>query len=373
MSNIKLVYRCIILATIAAVAAWCVVPVTVLGESADLIITGELLSMTGAEMGAVLVRVQPTLVLKGQAPSSSVTAVLPASPIMKQHAGRKIVGKTGVHGLWFLKQSSGGDYKIQPTLQGDYTEMESFLPIPAWWTPPAEAALSEQLLDAILVFYQSLENPASTMDVGRLLASLDTADRGEALIVANKLMDSSSSYQRVLGYAAAIRKSSDEVFPRLAREMDTLRSLDEDFFFWIPWSLENYYQPSGSSSIAALSQLIGRLQSEGPRSLDAAISKALQKVGTKEVLPAMLRLMDGPNLSAKQNACWYFHYFTVLAGPDGTINRSGKSGGHPFFNEKTRTYAGRDPDTVDTDVSFWKSWWAENKEKLGFETTTSSQ
>jgi hypothetical protein len=368
MSNIKLVYQCIVMAAMTAAVAWGVVPVTVLGEKADSIIAGELLSMTAAEMGAVVVRVQPTLVLKGQAPLSSITALLPASPIMKQHAGRKIVGKAGAHGLWFLKQASGGNYEILPTVQGDYIEMESFVPIPAWWVPPAEATLSEQLLDAMLVFYQSVEDPASTMDVGKLLASLDAADCNEALAVANKLMNSPSSYQRVLGFAAAIRRSSDEALTRLAREMDTLR-LDKDFLFWIPWSLENYYQPSGSSSIAALSQLIG-LHSDTPRSLDAAVGRALQKVGTKEILPAMVLLLDSPDSSAKRNACWYFHYYTTMAGPDGKINRTG-NGRHPFHTEESHT--GRDLDTVNIDTAFWKSWWAENREKLGFTTITSSQ
>ena len=52
----------------------------------------------------------------------------------------------------------------------------------------------------------------------KLLESLQIADRDEALAVANELMNSSSTSQRILGFVAAIRQSSDEVFPRLARE-----------------------------------------------------------------------------------------------------------------------------------------------------------
>ena len=143
----------------------------------------------------------------------------------------------------------------------------------------------------------------------------------------------------------------------------------------ITLALRTYYQPNGSSSIETLSQLIG-LYSEGPDSLDAAVTKALQKVGTKEVLPAMVLLLDSPNPLVKGSACWYFHYYTALAGPDGNINRTG-NGQHPFFNEETRSHIVRKNDDLDSaadiHAAFWKSWWTENKEKLGFETTTSSQ
>ena len=365
MSTTKLVYRCVVLVAMTAAVAWGVVPVTVLGEKADLIVVGRLLSMTGAEMGAAEARVRPAMVLKGQAPPSSITAVLPASPIMKQHAGGQVVGKTGAHGLWFLKQSSGGDYEILPTVQGDYVEMESFFPIPAWWEPPAEGSLSQKLLSALLVFYQSLESP-SVMQVGMVLASLDAADRDEALSVANELMGSPSSHQRVLGFAAAIRRSSDEALVRLARELETLRL--EEKFYRITFALENYYQPSDESSIAALRQLIG-LHSDAPRSLDAAITRALQKAETKDVLPAMVLLLDSPDPSAKRAASWFFHYYAALAGPDGNINRSG-NGRHPFHTEETRRHSGRRPSIpADEVASFGRSWWAQNREKLGFATT----
>ena len=376
MLHIKFVYRCIALTTVLAAAAWGVVPVTVLGESADLIVIGRLLSMTGGEMGAAEARIRPVIVMKGQAPPSSVTAILPASPLMKQHAGRYAAGQTDPkyayrnvdpYGLWFLKRVSEEAYEILPTEKGEYTENAAFIPLPAWWTPPSEGDLDQKLLAAVKASYQSTENPSS-MQKTELLESLQIADRDEALAVANELMNSSSTSQRILGFVAAIRQSSDEVFPRLARELDTLR-LDKDFHR-ITFALQTYYQPSGSSSIEVLSKLIG-LHSEGPDSLDVGVSKALQKIGTKEILPAMLRLMDSPNTSVKKSACWYFHYFTALADLDGTINRSGISGRHPFFTEETRIHTGRNQ--VDVDTAFWKSWWAENKEKLGFTTAASSQ
>ena len=158
MSNIKLVYRCIVLATVLAVTAWGVVPVTVLGESADLIVIGRLLSITGGEMGAAETRVQPVIVLKGQAPSPSITAVLPASPLMKQHAGRYAAGQTDPkyvyrnvdpYGLWFFKRASGNTYEILPTEKGEYTENAAFIPLPAWWTPPSEGDLDQKLLATV--------------------------------------------------------------------------------------------------------------------------------------------------------------------------------------------------------------------------------
>lgn len=319
---------------------------------------------SGAAAGSVEVRVEPELVLKGQPPVAAITAVLPPSPIMSQHTERGLAHPAGVHGLWFIRQAPEGGYEILPWGQGEYTEMESFIRLPAAWIPPAGSSLSQKLLHAVLRSYQSAATP-SRMDDGLLLVSLDAADLADALSVAHELMNSSAPGHLAMGLAAAIRRSSDDALIRTAQELNIVR-LDERFSR-ITLSLENHYKPTSSASIAALRQLI-ELRSGAP-GLDAALVGALRRVGTKEVLPVMTMLLDSSDPLAKRRACLYFDHFSALAGPDGEINLSG-NGRHPFWTPDkpfSRATDWRDnPASLDEEAAFWKSWWMQNQEKLGF-------
>jgi hypothetical protein len=380
MAALQTLGRIAALAVMTATMAWAVTPITALGDRADLVVVGELLSVRGVGEGAAEMSVRLETVLKGLPPASSITAVLPASALMRQHRGRydgeqvdaKHVFRTvDPFGLWFFQRASSGGYEVIPTEEMDYTENAAFIPLPRWWVPSPKDDLRQSILAALQVSCESAESPSIMRD-GKLLVALEAADRDEALAIANELMMSSSSHQRLLGLAVAIRWSSEQALAHLAREFNTLR-LDKDFSFLITFSLRNYYQPSGGSSIAALLQLIG-LDSDGSRSLDVAVLKALQRIGTKEVLPEMVLLLDSPNPAVKAGACWYFHYFTALANPDGSIDQSGRGTGRRlYFTEETRIHTGQDSDTVDEDAEFWKSWWMEHREDLGFADSAGAQ
>lgn len=156
---------------------------------------------------------------------------------------------------------------------------------------------------------------------------------------------------------------SDDALLRLAEEVETLR-LDKKFDR-ITDALNTYYQPNGDSSIGPLRQLV-ELRSDAS-GLDAAVQKALQKIGTKEVVPLMVKLLDSQNANAQLGACWFLAYYMQRAGSDGHPNRK-SDGIHPFASEENKRYwpvQGSEIPTV-VYVSYWKTWWAQNREKLGF-------
>lgn len=342
-------------------SAWAVVPVTVLGEKADVVLLGNVLEMSGEDTGGVRIQVQPTLVLKGQLPLSQTSVILRPSGLMQQNAGRQVISRS-VTGLWFLTEKSNGVYEVIPTEQGNYTESAAFVPVPDWWVPAVGVSLSQQLLSAAVVSYQSLPDP-SGIDEGKLLVSLENTDPNEALTLIAQLMTSPNIDQQVMGFTAAIRMGSDEAIVQLAQQMGTLRFSKK--FDRIIRALGTYYRPNGNNSIPALRQL-AELRSDIP-GLDVAVGKALQKIETKEVLPVMALLLESSDPLAQNTSAWFFHFYTALAGPDGNINRSG-DGKHPFWTEDTRRYAPRRDSGITTAeyASFWKSWWAQHGTELGF-------
>jgi hypothetical protein len=384
MRTIKSGLLCIAMASAMLQAtAWAIVPVTVLGEDADVVVLGTIVEMKLGITAGVTVQLQPVAILKGQMSLSPASAELAPSPLMKDHAARQVPSAADVAGLFFLKRDAEDGYKLIPTELGNYTESAAFIPLPAWWIPPASASFEEILLSAALASYQSIESP-SRLDEGKLLVSLENASRGEALAVADQLMDSPSADQKALGFAAAIQLGSDDAVVRLAAEAVALR-LSRNFSH-ITGALENYYQPLGPQSLEGLRQLV-LLRSDAPR-LDLAVTAALGRVGSqphtppagpgpavpaapgvsrKQALPILVDLLDSRDPQAQLRAAWLLGQFAVLANENGEIVQ-GVSSPHPFRSDDAIRYMPRKDSTISVAeyVSFWKSWWAQNRAKLGF-------
>lgn len=357
----RLLLRMGLLFTLAEGLAWAVVPLTVLGQKADVIVLARVGEMRGDGTGAMRAILQPLTILKGQVPAP-VDVVLPPSPLMKQFASRDIFATSNPTGLWFLKHGEGGVYEVLPVATVTYTENDAFLPMPEGWTPPP-GSLDQKLLSAVVSFYESRREP-NFDDRGMLLVTLENADRQAAMSIAEEFMAPQNSVdRRVLGFNAAIQMGSDAALARVSQEIGSLRS--GKYFLRIIADLQTYYQPHGNASIPVLRDLIERHSDIA--GLAVAAGKALQKIRTKEVLPVMVLLLDSPDRDAQATAAWYFHFYTALAGPDGNFNTSG-DGNHPFWNDQTREHASTRGGTIPPDqlVTFWKSWWSQNRARIGF-------
>src|SRR3990172_7166244 len=112
-------------------------PITVLGESADVVVIAVAQSIREDSTGSVRAQLQPVVVIKGQRPVSGTIVTFPASSFMRQFAAeREIPTSSGTVGLWFLKQEGDGTYLVLPTEGGsDYSLRAAFLPLPTWWSP----------------------------------------------------------------------------------------------------------------------------------------------------------------------------------------------------------------------------------------------
>jgi hypothetical protein len=357
-------------ATLIQGLAWGIVPVTVLGERAESIVVGSVASTAVTKTAAgefrVQFRLQPAMALKGVMPAGTLTVELSPSALMKQHAEQyaaagQVDFETDAYGMWFLQEKAGGNPAVLALDQGEYTENAAFLPLPRGWVPRAGRNIEQQLLSAVVASYLARRKPTG-IDEGTLFVSLETADRQEAFAVVAELTSSAAVRDRIVGLAAAIRMGSDSALSLLAEDIDTLRS--HEMFDRITRALQTYYKPSGPASIPALRRL-AEIPADVP-GLDLAVAKALQKLESRDVLPAMLRMLDSPDALAVRSAAWYFHFYAALAGPNGEINRTG-DGQHPFRSAETARYGGRDSTiTGGEHARFWKGWWQENRVRLGF-------
>jgi hypothetical protein len=117
-----------------------------------------------------------------------------------------------------------------------------------------------------------------------------------------------------------------------------------------------YFRPHGTDAVRPLERIAAlRLDAAG---LDAAVGKALQKIGSKDVLPAMALLLDSRDPEAQLRAAAFFAYFAKFGGnPAGAFDSPAVDRQMPGKNstETPAEYA-----------QFWKAWWTGNKESLGF-------
>jgi len=340
-----------------------------LTQEADAIVVGTM--QASSRQGSIInTQLQVLQTLKGQLPLGIVVVdVIPSRTLAD--SGAMPANMAGRTGLWFLRESTG-EWQVLARAKGDFVRWEDYsLPLPnATPISPssvvpgfagANASADQLVLAAMVERYESLPHPGALDDLD--VVDLGMWKRADALAVVDVLRGSPKKDIQAIGLAAAIRLGVDDALTALAGEATFLQ--DSSKFFEIIYALNNFYMPNGEASIAPLQALIAaRLNVPG---LDLAAGTALQRIRTKNVLPAMALLLDSTDPQAELRAVSFFVRFTVFAQADGSIPDSGPIG--PFWTRETQTYQpGRNSPLKTADlVSFWKSWWLSHKAQLGFE------
>lgn len=376
----RLLGACAVLVGVLRAGIAVPVLVTTVEREANIIAVATLEDATAEAKSVMHMHLRIIRTARGVAVPSLLTAELVPSPMMAAMAlkPQDLVPKSliGATGLWFLKEDNGL-YHVLPLASGDFDLEQVFLPLSSPELPdPAKIipgltgfgdSISRLVLAALV---DSCLSSPSPLPISRnfLWASLDQeANRQDALAAASALIASKSEDHHIIGLVAAIRLGSDSALSLLAQEAAVLQP--HRWFTFINGALELDYRPTSESSIAPLRQLAG-LRLEGA-SFDAAVAAALQKIGTKAVLPAMVGLLDSADPRAKLRAARFLSDFALFADSSGNVPVLAPGEGRtvgPWATDATRLYTpGRQPALTTEDyVSFWKSWWAENRVKLGF-------
>ncbi len=316
-----------------------------LQKQSDVIAEATLTAVDDSQ-GVEIAQLNLTRIIQGQPGSLSVRAFVPSSSGAGMLGGemppqtglipRSLVGRSGI---WFLKTADSG-WRVIPLDDRRGAEIDTSIPVDPSVEPPA-GDVEQQLLGYLVRWYRSLPAPRGTDEDFRLFRSFAAADPQKAAIAMAPLLTSTRADQYGAGLAAAIRLGSVGALSKVAAETATLRSNPK--LREVIDAIGLYFQPHGPEAIKPLAQ-IAALQSDVP-GMDAAVGSALQKIGTKDVLPAMAMLLDSHDPEAQLRAAWFFAWFTTS--PDQMPSQN---------STKTPAEYAR----------FWKTWWASNKESLGF-------
>jgi hypothetical protein len=341
-------------------------PVTELRKQADIVAVATLEAVDESQ-GIEVVQLRLIRILQGQPGSLSINAIV--SPSQTPGLGRAAAPKTGLvprsvvglSGVWFLKATANGGWEVVQLDSGTYQQIHTSLPVDNSLEVPS-GSVDRQLLVYLVRWYQSLPDPPRIDQDFRLFGSLDQADPQDALFAITPLIGSLRLDHHGIGLATAIRLGSVDALSTVAREAEALRSNPR--LSHITDAIGTYFKPQGAAAIVPLQQLAA-LHSDVP-GLDAAVGSALQKIGTKEVLPAMALLLDSRDPQAQLRASWFFGYFAIFADKQGNISGTGMAG--PFDSPTVHQRMPR-RDSVEAPLQyaqFWKVWWARNRGTFGF-------
>ena len=336
-----------------------------LQKESDVIAIATLASIDDSQ-GVETVQLNVSRVIQGQPGSLTIRAIVPPSqrPTLGNESPVKIglIPQTviGRSGIWFLKAADTG-WQVIPLDSGTNEQMHTSIPVDATAEAPS-GSVNQQLLAWLVRWYQALPSPARIDQDFRLLGSLDAADPKDAVAAITPLLGSPRMDQCGMGLAAAIRLGSVDALSTIPQRTQGLRSNPK--LSQINDAIGLYFKPQGLTAVAPL-QEIAALHSDVP-GLDAAVGSALQKIGTKDVLPAMALLLDSHDPQAQLRAAWFFSYFATFADKSGNISASNMAGPFDSPTVHQQMPSKNSAETPAEYAQFWRSWWATHKESFGF-------
>ena len=340
-------------------------PMTTLQQQADLIVLAAVQQVVNGTGGQQTISLQIQRTLQGSPTSTSVIAEIapPADPALKFPNGvlsKDAVGRTGV---WFLKLL-GSDFQVLPIIKGTYVrDADIYIPVPVSGDsvqPVDGKTINQQLLAYAVQAYIATTGPGGLAE-NLLSPSLLSASPQDAVEAVEPLLRSASVDHRVFGLSVAIRVGSDSAISSLVSDVAQLR---ESKKFPLIVSAIKGCPPHGEASVAVLKQLIG-LNS----GLEGAAAAALAKVQSRSVMPVMISLLDSPEEEAVLRAATFCGFYALFADTKGNLNlaQNGSLTG-PWSNTETKAHtpSSRSPLTSAQYAQFWKAWWSQNRQALGF-------
>ncbi len=332
-------------------------PIGTLGEHADSVFFAtidEILQPGGTVSSELSLGLHVTRALKGPALSEAIVNIKAQAPrgLGPISISNEWVGKSGI---WFIRKERD-QLMILPRNRIRYQSRDLFLPVPD--ISPPDGTLEQQLVIYQVRWYESLQQPGMDDDLTFLTAFYRVKPE-EVPIYVKPLIDSRFPAQHAIGLTASLRYGSTDA---LNMFIDDIPSLPKDRRFGDILMAIGVFPHNNPEWIEPLQRMIA-LHRNVP-GVEAAASGALMKLGSRDMLPTVIAMLDSNDPNVVLGAARYLANFARFADKNGNIQDSGSNG--PLFTQDTDTYRPlinpRFP--VDEYRNFWKTWWTQNKARI---------
>ncbi len=298
-------------------------------------------------------------------------------PVADKSKGYRLAGREGLRGqfgLWFLTRNKGELTLMPPGGRAEVIDF-AYYPVPRLG-PELPGQLDESpLVDKVFVeLARAVESP-EPIEIFRHLASGVLSFAGDPVSqVARDAFDrwsrSASPDLVTLGLTALVGKENSAALARSLGFLATVRDSRIPAMFTGSVSAYRNPEPEG---IRALGEMA--TEEAGIPGLRSSAAYSLRSIHTRESLPYLAKLLDSQDAELLGDAVTGFTFFVnnfPVMTPEvvRSMSWSKPVASAAYRTPETARYSspGRFENAGDAEpyVQFWKSWWAQNKAKLGF-------
>ena len=279
-------------------------------------------------------------------------------------------------GLWFLQSSTNG-WKILPVFSGGMFDL-SFFQVPAgpiltaYAYGPA-ASLSDKIASEVS---SAIEGAAGAWNLQLYALQDGLLDQLQSPVIAllyERLSNSASPQQRILGLAGLIRAGNSAAITSAAKTASTLTNNPREGGLLLR-SISQYYCSTDISSVNALGMAA---TDSGDPNLEfrKAAAHALAAIHNKTAVPYLAALLGDPNAQLQIEGVRGLGSFAnglPVQTPVGvpTLAHLQLPAAAPFRTPETLKNFALGPDAIAANkgsyVQFWAQWWSENRSALGY-------
>ena len=273
------------------------------------------------------------------------------------------------HGLWFLKRSTDG-WSILPVQSGWAQFKDVFIPIPTGPVPDAyaydpAASVPDKVASEISAAIEGV--PGLGLMPGLHAGLLDQLDSPVIQVLYRRLAASSSIQQKILGLSGLIRSGNTSALNSAIEAAPELSSSSVERGILL-LSIHDGFRASDANSVV----ILGQAAVNTSLSLDfrQSAAHALRGIHTKDALPYLASLLDDPDIDLQAEAVGGLASFanglpiqttagvpslSYLQLPDRAPYKTEDTVAHFALGDASIRY-----------LSYWKTWWSENRTALGY-------
>jgi HEAT repeat protein len=344
-----------------------------LEQSADLIVVGS--ASGGGQPGSVLsFTLQVSRVLKG-GPSVVGTPITVdwTFPMEAQGSPAAAGSPATGNGLWFLQRSSSG-WELLPVMQGDLFFNQVFIAEPsgpilsAYEYDPA-APLSDKVASELSAAIESADGGAPQL-ASLHFGLLDRLNSPVIQRLYNRMSLSTSPNQKILGLSGLIRGGSPEALSAALQAASSFGAYPFETGV-LSESIRNEFRATDAKSVEILGQ-ITTAPTELSLPLRQAAARALGAIHTKQALPYLAALLDDPDPDLRAEGVGGLGSFanglpvqTSASVPSLAYLQRPTSAAY-MSKETDANFALGPGAAKEPRLSFWKTWWLQNRAALGY-------
>jgi hypothetical protein len=282
------------------------------------------------------------------------------------------------NGIWFLRNNAGS-WSLLPVAQGSIGFEQTYYPapispLPGIYAYAPTAALQDKLAAEVGAAVESLIGNYNYQLYGLLSGDLDKLNSSVTSVLYQRLTNSASVPQQLLGLAGLIRTGAfSGIASAVSFSAGSFSSHALEYGILLS-AVRDEFRPSDPPSIALLGQAATD-QNNPNTALREAAAHALASVHSAATLPYLAALLQDPDTTLRVEGIRGMAAFAnglpvQTSAQVASLSFLQLPASAPYKTADTMTHFALGSTAIERNeasyLSFWQQWWQQNQASLGF-------